>query len=159
MITEEAAQEFHTDDVLPLRSASDWMKQIFNQSEALPYLGNNMSFCGETSEWQHVHQMSAILSGYASFTGQVKPELHPGWSSSSWFNSNFFDKHPHLLHMWIPPPPNTTFTGNVDQAVLVYILPKCQSSQIEKQSQKFCLDNSNIQLLCGSHLKWPQPRN
>ena len=48
MITEEVAQKFHTDDVLPLRSASDWMKQIFNQSEALPDLGNNMSFYRET---------------------------------------------------------------------------------------------------------------
>ena len=49
MITEEVAQKFHTDDVfIPLRSASDWMKQIFNQSEALPDLGNTMSFYRET---------------------------------------------------------------------------------------------------------------
>ena len=107
MTTEEAAQKFHTDDVLPLRSASDWMKQICNQSEALPYLGNNMSLCGETSEWQHVHQMSAILSGYASFTGQLKPELHPDWSSSSWFNSNFLTStHISFICEFPLPPPH-----------------------------------------------------
>ena len=63
MTIEEVAQKFHTDDVLPLRSASDWMKQIFNQSEALPDLVNIMSFYTETSDWKHVHQMSAVLSG------------------------------------------------------------------------------------------------
>ena len=107
MTTEEAAQKFHTNDVLPLRSASDWMKQICNQSEALPYLGNNMSLCGKTSEWQHVHQMSAILSGYASFTGQLKPELHPDWSSSSWFNSNFLTStHISFICEFPLPPPH-----------------------------------------------------
>ena len=124
------------------------MKRIFNQSEALPDKGNNISFYMETSDWQHVHQMSAVLTGKASFTGQVKPELHPDWSSSGWFNSNFL-RSTHISFICeFPLPPNTTFTGNVDHAVLVtvlvYVLPKCQSSQTEKQSQKFCLDNSNI---------------
>ena len=31
----ERAQKFHTDDVWRVGSASNWMKQIFNQSEAL----------------------------------------------------------------------------------------------------------------------------
>ena len=95
----EVAKKFHTDDVLPFRYASDWMRQIFNQSEALPDLGNDMSFCRKTSDqWVAACSLSVSCSLGISFTGQVKPELQPDWSSSCCFNILIFWQAPTHTH-------------------------------------------------------------
>ena len=56
--SKKRAQKFHTDDLLRRRSgASDWMKQIFNQSEALHRIGYYTS-----SVWNFCARFLGVIS-------------------------------------------------------------------------------------------------